>query len=481
MGGLVSAGLLAARGKKVVLFEKQERVGGYVTGFMRDGFYFDATGAFVAAVQPGEAFHRILSQLGVTDDLSFIPIGDVWNIYPGFDLRLNYQDPASHVESIRSRFPDLMDGIDEYEQLTQRLGQEFLGFETAPLWRKLLLPFSFPTLFKYARKSHGDVIQQIFQENPDIRLALSALPTSLPPNLLSYAFVAVLWAKVLKSGVYYPKGGMNNLTKAIARGIKKKGVEIVCNQEVRRIIIRNRRATGVMLSNGEQVNGDWIIASSNPYEIEARLSEPQALYSRMHRLQRFSPSLSAILFYIKIKQAHIPDDWPYFVSIHTTKNLEAMHRGLESGSLDAGMHVVITLPSLLDPSLAPAGFHSLKVLVHAPRSDRFDRKYGSDAAFDKLKRHIFTKIQEYSGLDLMACAESIESAGPNVLKRYTGNAGGAMYGLDAACGQVGPLRPPNRTSIKNLLCAGHYTQPAHGIVGAAMSGEFASKVVLAES
>ncbi len=481
MGGLVSAGLLAARGKKVVLFEKHEKVGGYVTGFMRDGFYFDATGAFVAAIQPGEAFHQILSQMGVVEDLSFIHIGDVWNIYPGFDLRLNYLDPSAHLESVRSRFPDLTDAIDAYEMLTRRLGQEFLTFEQSPLWRKLMLPFFFPTLLKYARKSHGEVIHQFFGENTDIRLALSTLPTSLPPNLLSYPFVAVLWAKVLKNGVYYPKGGMKNLTETMARGIQAKGVEIVCNQEVRQIITRNRRAIGVLLSSGEQIHGDWIIANSNPYEIEARLSEPQPLYGKMHRLNRFRLSHSAILFYIKIKQEHIPSDWPYFVSAHTTKDLEAMYQGLESGSLDAGMHVVITIPSLLDKSLAPAGFHSLKVLVHAPRAHLFIRKYGSEQAFDKLRRHIFTKIRNTTGLDLMACAESIEAAGPDVLERYTGNPGGAMYGLDAACGQVGPQRPPNRTAVKNLLCAGHYAQPSHGIVGAAMSGEFAARVVLAES
>jgi phytoene dehydrogenase-like protein len=71
----------------------------------------------------------------------------------------------------------------------------------------------------------------------------------------------------------------------------------------------------------------------------------------------------------------------------------------------------------------------------------------------------------------------VEHATPGTLFKRTGNEEGAMYGLDAACGQVGPQRPPNRTAIENLIMVGHYTHPAHGIVGSAMSGAFVSKII----
>jgi phytoene dehydrogenase-like protein len=55
-----------------------------------------------------------------------------------------------------------------------------------------------------------------------------------------------------------------------------------------------------------------------------------------------------------------------------------------------------------------------------------------------------------------------------------------MYGLAATPRQFGRHRPPNRTSIKGLYLAGHYTRPAHGIVGAAISGSFAARMILSE-
>ena len=90
VGGLTAAGLLSARGLRVLLLEKADKVGGYVTGFRRDGFYFDATGAFVAACGPGGEFRQILSDIGVADRLCFQPIRTVWNLFPDFQL----QSPA---------------------------------------------------------------------------------------------------------------------------------------------------------------------------------------------------------------------------------------------------------------------------------------------------------------------------------------------------------------------------------------------------
>jgi phytoene dehydrogenase-like protein len=480
MGGLVSAGLLAKQGKQVLLLERDTKVGGYVSGFMRDDFYFDAACAFVSACSPGAEFYNILTELGVIDDLTFLPINTIWNIYPDFDLRINYEDPAAYLEGVKNRFPEMGNAIDAYGALTAELGKEFVDFEQAPWWKKLVLPFSFPTLFRYVRKSHADILHKFFNSHPHMTLALSALPTSLPPRELSYAFVAVLWAKVLKSGVCYPKGGMKALSEALAQGIKRHGVKIACDQEVTRVITQGRKAIGVGLSDGSEIYSDWIIASCNPFQMQRMLPSGLSLYRGMYRLARFKSSLSAVLFYIKLKREDLPPDWPYFVSINTSNDLEEMSAALESGSMEKGLHIVITAPSLLDPSLAPRGHHSLKVLVHAPRVDLFEKIYGTDESFEQLQNRVFSEIRAFSGLDLLSHALSVEHATPGTLFRRTGNEGGAMYGLDAACGQVGPQRPPNRTALKNLLCAGHYTHPAHGIVGSAMSGSFASKIILSK-
>ncbi|MCJ7773017.1 MAG: NAD(P)-binding protein, partial [Desulfobacterales bacterium] len=104
IGGLVSAGLLASKGFNVLVLEKEPKIGGYVTGFERNGFYFDATGAFLAACKPGGEFYQILQELKIADQLTFLPIGKIWNIYPDFELKIHYDNPVEYIEEVKKHF-----------------------------------------------------------------------------------------------------------------------------------------------------------------------------------------------------------------------------------------------------------------------------------------------------------------------------------------------------------------------------------------
>jgi len=477
IAGLTAAALLAKRGHRVTLIEKESKVGGYVTGFWRQGFYFDATGAFLAACQTGGEFHHILDELGIADELRFKPIPAIRNIYPDFSLELDYRNPAEYVKGVMACFPDQTKALEQYSELTARLGREFLAFEKAAWWRKALMPLWFPTLFRCARHSHGAIIRRFFGDNQRIVQALSALPTTLAPSRLSYIFVAVMWAKVLKQGVFYPLGGMTKISESFAGALTRVGGQLLLGRSVRQIVCQGSKVTGVLLDNEETVTGDRVIGTFNPMLGQQMLDDGQKLYGRMFDLSRYQASPSALLFYIGLPAAALPADWPYFVSIHTGRDIEQEAAALEQGSMENGLHLVITTPSLIDPSLAPAGHHSLKVLVHAPHASLYDQTYGTDENFARLRDRIQRLIKDSCRIDLARDALFIEKATPGTLLRYTGNEGGAMYGFDAACGQVGPQRPPIRTKLDNLLWVGHYTRPAHGIVGSALSGSFAANII----
>ena len=477
VSGLVSAGLLASKGFDVLVFEKESKAGGYVTGFKRDGFYFDATGAFIAACRPGGEFYQILHELNIADALKFFPIGKIWNIYPDFELRTHYDNPDTYIGEIKRIFPIHTQALEAYAQLTTRLGKEFIEFESAPLWKKSFLPFSFPTLFKNAKKSHAEILDAFFGTDHRIHMALSALPTTLPPSKLSYAFVAILWAKVLSDGVYYPEGGMLTLANFLSSAVTDNGGNIEYNKIVDKIMINKKRAMGIVLTDGTEIHSKWIIGSTNLFKSGQMLPGKEIMYGKMHRIDRFSPSLSALLFYVALPSSCLPKNWPYFISIHTGSDPEDEYRTLEEGNLGKDVHLVITTPTVLDPSLAPENHHSLKILVHAPHADRFQKMYGTEVDMDRLKNTIFSAIKKHTGLDIHRHALFLDTATPVTLMERTGNENGAMYGLDAACEQVGPLRPPNRTALDNLLWVGHYTRPSHGIVGSAMAGKFAANII----
>lgn len=103
---------------------------------------------------------------------------------------------------------------------------------------------------------------------------------------------------------------------------------------------------------------------------------------------------------------------------------------------------MITTPSLLDPQLAPAGCHAMKILVHAPHASVFAEEFPDKADIDRLQAEIFAIIKEKTGLDAASHSLFTIRATPRTLLERTGNEEGAMYGFDSALGQVGPGRPP---------------------------------------
>lgn len=472
MAGLCSGALLAKRGHPVTILEKQGKTGGYVSGFWRDDFYFDATGSFLAACLPGSEFFDIFTELGIADQLEFMQIPAIRNIYPTYELNLDYKNPSAYVDALKAEFPQYSEQLSEYAALTTKLGEEFLAFEKAPTWKKCLLPFLYRTLFKCARHSHGTIFKHFFGDNDELSHGLSALPTTLPPSQLSYIFVAVLWAKVLKDGVFYPKGGMIKLTDILAESILTSGGTIIKDCGVKKIRTVGRQVQEVLGEDRKIYKADWYIGAMNPYRGQAMLTAKQKLYGKMFDLDQYTVSPSAVLFYLGIKESALPEDWPYFVSLHTGVNAEQETSAIENGLFAEGLHLVITTPSLLDRSLAPKGFHGLKILVHTPHASKF-----VEQDMDKLQEMVFEAISHKTNLNIDSSVVLNITATPQTLQHRTDNEEGSMYGFDAAMNQVGPRRPPTQTRIKNLLWVGHYTRPAHGIVGSGLSGSFAANII----
>lgn len=466
MAGLTAAALLAHRGFEVTLVEKEHQPGGYVTGFKRAGHVFDSCCAFLSACTPGGAFHVILAELGLANELEFLPIGLVRNVYPDFVLDVDYTSPSAHLDAMVAAFPEHADQLAAYAAFTAKMGREILAFDDAPLWKKLLMPVLFPTMFRYARLSHGQVLARFF-DDPRIVQGLSALPSTLPPSRLSYAFVGVLWAKVLDGGVFYPKGGMAAISTALVRAIEKHGGRVLTGMEVVKLERDGDRITGIHSADGQSLTADWFVGAANPYSLQKRIEPPGSFYNSRFDLARFTPSGSAALLYCSVPVSALPADWPYFVSIHTGRDPEAT-------GTQANRHIVVTTPSLLDPSMAPAGSHSLKVMVHLPGADEFAIEYPDGESRERFRQDIFAAVAAAGGPDLAAQGALLETAMPETLERITANEHGAMYGLDAAVGQIGPWRPPITTRLDNLFWCGHYVRPSHGMVGSALSGQFAA-------
>lgn len=479
IGGLTAGALLAKKGLKVLLLEKASQPGGYVVSFRKKGFTFDATGVFVGGCEPGGEFEALLAEADVR--LEFKRIDAIRNIYPGFEIALQEGGFDHYIERLRALFPDEKPGVETYEHTILRVGAEVNALSDITWYEKALFPLFFRNLVRFSATTHKAILDRLFKGH-EIKMALSSLPVTVPPSQLSFLFVATLLSKVISKGAYYPKGGMGVISKALAGSIERSGGTIRYRTEATRILTRGNEVTGVVTDEGEVIETPAIISNASIPQTFRRLLSGGLPSSLARRIERLEYSLSNFIVYLGVRGNAGLDSLPFFTYLRSISDLEGEYEMLRRGEIPENPTVIMTIPSLIDPSLAPKGTHTVKLLTVVP--------YGYRDEWGSTNRQSYQAIKQEMAQRLMAHVESrvipglrekivfSEAATPITLQRYTGNEQGAMYGLAVTPSQFGRHRPPNRTPIKGLYLAGHYTRPAHGIVGAATSGSFAAKMIL---
>ena len=480
MGGLTAATLLARKGRKTLLLEKEKQVGGYVVSFQRGGFTFDATGAFVGGCSEGGDFWQVLKEIGAHEDLDFIPVHHIRNIFPGFEVHLHKGGFHSYMEALLNLFPEEEKGLKTYLSLVKRVGEEIKSYTEMTTIKKMLFPFYFWNLIRFHRTNHSEILDHLFRGR-EIKMALHTLPATDPPSKLSFLFVAILISKALMDGVFYPKGGMGKISEAMAKAFQDAGGEIRLQTRVEQILVKDGRVEGILTEHGKIFQSPVIISDINPNLLVKMLPlESQKPLSK--RVRRLEYSLSCFILYVATDLDVKGMGLPYFTYLRFLSDLEEEYRMFDQGEIPRNPTMIVTLPTLLDPSLAPGGQHLIKVLITTPY--HYEKGWGGDEAsrYRCIKEEFTQKILQQVEAKLIPNLRShllfYEAATPLTLERYTGNQMGAMYGLSSTPQQTGNLRPSHQTPIPGLFQVGHYTQPSHGIVGASLSGLFAARAIL---
>ena len=480
MGGLTAAALLARKGFNTLLFEKEKQVGGYVVSFKRGGFTFDATGAFLGGCQEGGEFYHLLKEIGVQEEIEFIPIHHIRNMYPGFEVHLHRGGFHSYLESLLDLFPEEERGLRGYLSLVKKIGEEIKSYSEMTWAKRISFPFCFWHVMRFQRTSHGAILNRFFK-GEEIKHALHSLPSTEPPSRLSFLFVAAVVSKVLMEGVFYPKGGMGKMAETMANAFLNAGGELYLQTEVDQILMKGGRVEGVVTKDGKIFESSLIISNINPNPL-AKMFPLERQPILLKRIKDLQYSLSCFILYIATDLDLRGMGFPYFIYLRFLQDLEEEHRMLYRGEVPKNPTLIVSIPTLLDPSLAPPGQHLLKVLVTVPYGYRETWGGGNAEKYHQIKEEFSQEIIDLLELKLIPYLRKhilfYEAATPLTLERYTGNEKGAMYGLASIPQQMGPWRPPHRASIPGLFQVGHYTRPSHGIVGAGLSGLFCARSIL---
>jgi prolycopene isomerase len=478
MGGLTAAAILARAGRRVLLVERHDRVGGYAHAFRRGRYLFDSAVHLVGGCEPGafeggSLVHRVLEALGVRELCHFTRIDPFYTaVYPGLTLRAPCdleEFAAAHAEEFPGEEKGLRQLLQECLNIRQEVGR---AGELANAFEVIPARSRFPTLLRYRRATLAHVLD-VHLDSPELK-ALLASPwpyLGLPPSRVSFLYFATMLMSYVADGAYYCRGSFQELANALASALERRGGELLLRSPVRRISVEGARVRGVVLENGQRIAAPLVLSNADAAQTVEELVGREAFPADyLAALRRLRPSISAFVVYLAAELEFCPGTASHETFLYPGFDHDA---SFAAGGRGEGGWLSVTIPTLADPGLAPAGKHLLVLTTLAPH----DAVASWHDAKEEATRELLERAgRHFPGLPARACF--VEGATPRTLERYTRNTGGACYGFELTPRQVGPGRLASRTPVAGLHLVGHWTQPGGGITGVVTSGVLTARAVL---
>lgn len=466
-GGLASAATLAEKGKSVILFEKHNIPGGCGTSFRRGRFEFEVALHQLSHMgteeNPGP-LRELFERYGILDEINWIQIKELF--------RVNFPDgtgvslPAERKQCedfLCKEFPSQADGIRKYFETVYKFCAEAAEFaaksakstgEPGALKKAIMkagFPKLYPTLANYGLKSTQEVLDEFFTDSK-LQLALSAYWCfmGVPPARFPFAILAKCTNFYLETKPYYLTGTSMMMNQAIMEAVQKMGGTVRLNCGVKRIILENGKAVGVIDEFGEEYRAKKIISNISPLATYGNLLLPEEIPDAVREyLKPYTVGISAITCFIGL------DCTPQEIGFTTsfTLNYESLDANEDFKDayklLPGNDPLVATCYTVDDPSVSPKGTSVItagtlkygELWEKLPPEQYYEMKY-------EAGRRIVARLEKmYPGFT--EHIEEMEIATPLTHMRYLGHPGGAIYGYEQDLMQS-VFFFPTESKIENL-------------------------------
>jgi len=329
----------------------------------------------------------------------------------------------------------------------------------------------------------ADLVAEFFDTEP-LRATIAArgiFGTFLGPWSAGSALVLMLRvaADAAPAGsVQFPAGGVGAITLAMAAAVKQAGAEIRTGADIAEIRVKDGVATGVVLASGEEISARAVVSNADPKRTLMRLVDPTHLapdfiqkiknYRSMGTVAKVNLALSALPEFTALK-AMVNGNWLQG-RIQISPEIDYLERAFDEskyGNFSRHPYIEITLPSLSDPSLAPAGQHVMSIYMqYAPYKLKNNDWENQRTA---LGETVVKTIAQYApNLPQIILRHQIIT--PKDLEETYGLTGGHIFHGELALDQFFTMRPlldwaRYQTPIEHLYLCGSGTHPGTGLTG----------------
>lgn len=463
VGGLTTAALLARRGLSVAVFEQHLVPGGSASHFDRQGYRFDVGASLLYTLgEKGKAnfLYRILQEIDEPVESILDPIQIHYHLPDGLEVRAHY-DREKFLAELIAIFPQERDAIQTFYARLNRVFElmdslDYISIEdtSAGLYFALTSPYSAIRLMANSFSDLGTLAQKMFRDKRllrfiDLECYSWALAGADATPLINASIVI---GDRHVGGVRYPIGGVNQIPYALVRGIEKFGGKIFYRSRISKITTENNRVTGIELRSGEKIDARVIVSNATVWNTAEMLDNEMIKQKLLSPYQRFEASRSFFSIFCGIPKDNVPKDYStHHIVLNSWDQMEA-----DGGTL------YVSIPSILDTSIAPPDKHNLHVFTVA-RHDAW--QYGKEYRATK-NQHAEAILKR---LPFNVAPDFYIPATPLTNERFLARKHGS-YGPLYQRGKDLLFKPKNLTPVKNLYCAGDSCFPGQGVSAVAASG-----------
>jgi phytoene desaturase len=486
LAGLAAACVLAARGHKVILFEKNAWLGGKAAEFAEDGFRFDM-GPTILTVP--RVLDRIFAEAGLktAERLDLRRLDPQWRCFfddgSVLDLR---QDVPEMAETLKSYAPGTESGYADFIAMSEKLHSVSEKFF---FWRSVedigdTLDFKknmdLATLQDVMSLRMGTTVAgQIRKRVKDKRVAqmldhfvqyVGSSPYLSPAVLCGIAHMQT------NDGVWYPMGGTRAVPVALEKLARELGVEVRLETGIAKIHQVEGRAGRVETDTGELIDVTAVVSNMDSVRTYRELIGGAPADSFAKRWKR-EPACSGVVLYLGLDRAY--EHLAHHDFVFSRDPEEEFDFIYHKGEPAPDPTCYIAAPSRTEPGVAPEGGEALYILVHTP----YLRPHHDWAQMLPAYRQvIFDKLARTAGMKDLESRIRVERAltPQDINDRYR-VLNGAIYGLASHGRMFGAFKPGNRSrDLPGLYLAGGAAHPGPGMPMVLMSGWIAADTLHAD-
>jgi phytoene dehydrogenase-like protein len=514
---LITAFYLAKGGFKPVVLERREIVGGgAVTEEFHPGFRASTLSHTLGPLRADVAKDLRLEKFGLQilhpDPRVFAPAPD------GRAL-LFYNDAAKTAGAISrvsakdgTRYTEFAEALEElsgvFNQVASVTPPSIDKPSAEDLWNLLKLgrgvrglgKTGIFDLLRWGPMAVADFVAEFF-ETELIRAVIAArgiFGCALGPWSAGSTAVLLLRAAADANPVgsaAFPRGGLGEFTRALGEAAKSAGAEIRTNAEVGQIRTKAGAVSGVVLSDGEEIACQAVVSSVDPKRTFFGLLDPANLdpvfagrmknFRMKGNVAKVHLALGDLPSFPSLANAVGPDGLRQALSgrIHIGHEVDYLEKAFDAskyGEISSAPYLDVTIPTLLDPSVAPEGKHVLSAYFQfAP----YNLKNGDwNKRRSELANIVIKTLGAYAP-NLPNLVEAAHVITPLDLETTYGFTGGHIFHGELALDQIFTMRPVldwarYKTPIPGLFLSGSGTHPGNGLTGA--SGANAAKEIIHE-